>query len=1324
MSSSFGSMAPSSSFNFGTSQGQNPFHNNNTNNSNNTRINEDKSGSNFSNQNVFQKDKKKKQARQNKPSAKKKSSPVKSNAAPTTHRRFMMSHNQQVSNVGSLIPDPTQIGFIQQKHKPREVPRFLISQQPQLKPKPFEQDHWDRINQTKMVNLENSIQDMTELYEKLKKMRDTERKIMEDKGLVDKADYAKDLNDAIVFQGTCLDMCPTFERARRNVEYTVYSYEKDHPDDKKASRSKALKVFARPAAAAAPPLPSDVRPPHILVKTLDYLIENLLPTLPDSEGFLWDRMRSIRQDFTYQNYCGPEAVDCNERIVRIHLLIIHVMVKSQEEFSLQQELEQLHKSLITLAEIYDDVRANGGHCPNEAEFRAYALLSKIRDPQYDKTIQDLPPEILKDDLVQMALCFRRIISNSNFIERGYVRTENCLNFYSQFFKLIQSTQVPFLLSSFLEIYLNDIRFYAMKAVSHSMNKKHKPIPITLLVDELMFNNYDELVEFSDYYSIAISDDGVDLKSLTAHSHKLPEKKPLRNHYLECVDEKLNTTSYSNIINAGKTNIDTLSDNIEGNSNIITIEDKPVMETTSSTAATVLPKTTGFFDYLKTDTQNKESNASSGTTQQSNNIEKSSLIPSIPNGQAPVLTFNRNEMTPKTGSVPFSTTNQLESMSVNKSVPFNHTPVPIVTTNISMHNIPANNKNKLENEKLKEDNEKKQKELEDIKIREKKKQEELRKEQEVQRLKVEKETAKNNAAATIADLIIKSVIQKQCENIVKQCINKRNNKSALLDELTDELYDAFIHEKLYFVFLEATSDSHRMKYLQKTYLKKWMTKLKKNQELVEERRKKKLEVKNLENQLGVPIMNKSKRLFNTPVSNVNNKTNSSFLIHSTVKSKDLYSPVTNESNQFSLDLVKRTGSLWKPFDMKTLYFDNIFSKYYNKMKTSSDIFLYSKSWNTVSSSWILSKFGLQNSKSISTVGNENLKLNIKCIDDTFDPSEFKETQLVIFNTGVTNNNIFDLEMKLQQDGEDLIKLVTGITLNTNINFNLLLIYWESSETKLSDSTISKYLRLSRIDRNFSGVLENIGFVKVNEDSPDASLERGLVKISQSFQYKLTDRGKYHESLINKRNQRVTSQDKQLKVTKSIDDKMKLMLEAEKDAYKKQISDTNTYAHLQAHIASSPKMRKRKLPVLVSETKSSKFKTPMGSKMRYSSHVSTDSMPQQSHLAMKVRNGVTRVASQNGPLPSGTPSHSTNIPTTIYNPHIIPSFGSSVGNNSSFHDSSLLHPTHDSHVFRTPSNAIAGDTSRNSPPQPPKRKSSDLQELKNLIASVKKRVNPEE
>ncbi|CAB4255672.1 similar to Saccharomyces cerevisiae YDR159W SAC3 Nuclear pore-associated protein [Maudiozyma barnettii] len=1304
MGSSFGSVVPSSSFNFGATSGQNPFHNKSNTNSNRNTNNSASSGKgNFSNQNFFQKDKQKKN--------KKNLSPKKSNETNSVpHKRFMMSHDRGVLQVGSLLRDPTAMGFAQRTHSLREVPKFLISQQPQLKPKKFKQDHWDRINQTKMLNLEESIQDMTELYEKLKKMRDTERTIMEDKGLVDKADSAKDLNDAIVFQGTCLDMCPIFERARRNVEYTVYSYEKDAPDDKKASRSKSLKVFARPAAAAAPPLPSDVRPPHILVKTLDYLVDNLLPTLPDSEGFLWDRMRSIRQDFTYQNYCGPEAVDCNERIVRIHLLIIHVMVKSQEEFSLQQELEQLHKSLITLSEIYDDVRANGGSSPNEAEFRAYALLSKIRDPQYDKAIQDLPAEILQNDLIQLALCFRRIISNSSFVERGYMRTENCLNLYAQYFKLIQSIQVPFLLASFLEIYLNEVRFYAVKALSHSMNKKHKPIPTIVISGELMFNNLEELTEFCQYYTIDMTDEGVDLKSLTTNSHRLPEKKPLRNHYLACVDEKLNATSYSVIINSGKPNIDTLKYNTTGLQNVITIEEEPQKTRIPDDGPTSLPKTTGGLETSKDDIKNQE-------------VGISSLVPnSIPltNKQGPVTNILQTRVVPF-NTVPsihegFTNTPSISKTAVNlanNTVTLEPKSTHLESSVSNKHDILAQNN---KNENLEKEFEKKQLKLEETKRNEIKRKQE--KEEEKRKRKI---IAQDSAIAAITNTIIKDVIQKQCQTIVNSCINSRNNRIEVLDDLAVELYDAFIHEKIYFVFLEAKSDSQRNKYLQKPYFKRWSLALKKKQGRQEALKKHKTEIQNLERQLGVPALSKSKRLLNTPTTT---DVNSSFLLNSSIKNKNMYSPVTNESNQFSLELIKKKGSLWKPFDLKKLYLDRVATKYLRQMKQSSDIFIYSKSWNTVSSSWILSKFDLKDSKSVAHVGDGNLTLNIKCIDERFNPTDFTETQLVIFNTGVTDDSIFDLEMKLKQDGEDLIKLITGVALNTNTNFNLLLIYWESSETQLSDSTISKHLKLNRIDRNFNGILENIGFVKVNEKNPDISVKKGLVKISESFQYKLTDRGKYHESLNKKRNQRVTSQEKQLRATKSIDEKMKIMLETENVAYNKQISEGNTYAHLQPHIAASRKLRKRKLPILVSETKSSKFKTPMGSRMRYSSHTSTDSLPQQSHLAIKVRNGVSRVASHHGPLPSGTPSHSTNVPNTSYDSHVIPSFGSSVGNNTSFHGISHIPGTQDSNIFHTPSNAITGDESVIELQQASVRKSSDIQELKSLIASVKKRVKPHE
>lgn len=201
---------------------------------------------------------------------------------------------------------------------------------------------------------------------------------METLKLVDSADASKSLKDAISFQGSCMQMCPIFECVRRDVENSLSKIEKNNHGN--VNYKTAMKVFSRPAAFAPPPLPSDVRPPKVLVQSLNYIIDNLLDLLPENESFIWDRTRSIRQDFTLQNYFGPECVECNEKIVRIHILILHSMIKSGIEYSKQQELEQLNKTIITLCDIYDEGRKRGYVYPNEAEIRSYRCLLNLEIP--------------------------------------------------------------------------------------------------------------------------------------------------------------------------------------------------------------------------------------------------------------------------------------------------------------------------------------------------------------------------------------------------------------------------------------------------------------------------------------------------------------------------------------------------------------------------------------------------------------------------------------------------------------------------------------------------------------------------------------------------------------------------------------------------------------------------------------------------------------------------------------------------------------------------------------------------------------------------------
>lgn len=481
-----------------------------------------------------------------------------------SQEQFQSIDKTQDGELGPLFPNASALGFRPKTSSPRPVPRYLISQERQLSTPAFKQDDWDKANQEKMLQMEaaNHGKDYQGLYEEFQRLREVERTKMEQLGLVDAENTRKDLNDAIAFQGTCVDMCPIFERVRRALENNVKALEKD-PTTNKIARDRAVKAFSRPAAGQPPPLPSEVRPPHVLVKSLDYLIDEVLPKLPDAHSFLWDRTRSIRQDFTYQNSFGPEAIDCNERIVRIHLVTLHVMAATDVEYSQQQELEQFNKALQTLVEIYQDIRNHGGSAPNEAEFRAYHLLSHIKDPELEREIQQLPEEIFASTHIQLALRFRSLAAQNNIVERGYTNLVGALNMFSEFFKLVYSKETPFLMACLLETHFNEIRFYALKAMSRCYHTRGKAYSGEKLKEVLGFHSIEKLVEFVKYYDIDIiyGDDGellVDLfnKDKLESKYKLKsmqEKPKLSQPYSKQIDVKFYGYELKLFVNSGKPN---------------------------------------------------------------------------------------------------------------------------------------------------------------------------------------------------------------------------------------------------------------------------------------------------------------------------------------------------------------------------------------------------------------------------------------------------------------------------------------------------------------------------------------------------------------------------------------------------------------------------------------------------------------------------------------------------------------------------------------------------------------------------------------------------
>ncbi|SCV00693.1 LAME_0G11386g1_1 [Lachancea meyersii CBS 8951] len=1200
-------------------------------------------------------------------------------SAPNSQRSATFNGYMESRASGPLLcSSPEELGFKRVLHKPRGTPKYLIEQKPSLKPRPFVQDKWDYENQQKMLAIESQISDSTELWETFKKMRETERRVMEDKKLVDRADSAKDLNDAIIFQGTCQDMCPIFERARRSVENNVVRYEREKGKTKAISRQKALKVFARPAAAAAPPLPSDVRPPQVLVKTLDYIVNNIISKLPDCEGFLWDRMRSIRQDFTYQNYSGPEAVDCNERIVRVHLLILHVMATSDVEYSRQQELEQLHKALITLSEIYDEVRASGGQSPNEAEFRAYSLLSRVRDPEYDRMAQSLPQSIFDDDMVQLALCFRRILSNSTYSERGHIKTENGVNLYKRFFELIKLDVVPFLMSSFLEVHLNEVRFYAVKSLSHSINKKHKPVLFDFLRTELMFNNDDELIKFCEYYSIEQNQEGVKLTSLSHHSHTIPEKSPLKQSYLEVVNQKLFKSSPKELIDCGKPNIDTIP-----------------------------------FSSTK-------------NAKQYHSVNDSSLYKTRSNENSPATTPSF-DWSARSEGPQFSLQNATKSQQFGTSVKFENN---ATDNQFLAHNVEASkqkSKNIIKDEEYNENGLAAKLQKKDVvqrKIEEQKRLKETREgklleeqqQKETQQLEVKRQQAReraqlhSKAANLVAQSVLQDVVHKQISAIVEKQLVSSTKKARTVHILAEELYQAFLHETLFLLTLETKADLVHKASCLKQAMRFWRSKYSKKCEQRELDKKRSEELAQVGRYLGVPQVKRHK-VETTPVLSF------SFTLPSVHQNQVMHTPTPNEVSQFKTPVHANTA-IWNALDLKSLYLSAIernasrlcSEKHVSLVKPIQiEISVYSRNWNSISARWLLSKFGLQGtSKRMLKLKNETLCLAVNAVASNFSPQNFKNLQLLVFNSGVTESDIFDLEVKLKQDGEKLIELVHGVALNTNFKVSIMVVYWESTENPLSDGRISKLLKLDRISEIFGAALKSVQIVKLAGDSPHRTLEQHLAKVAESVSLELTKRGSCNLSLLARSSQASSTTPANYKTAREIDSKLCKALELEVQKYQQERDRNNTYAYLQSHVAASPRARRRKLPVLLSDCHQNKFKTPLAVRpfvKPTSSMSSTSSIAssEPSHLAAKIRTERPRAEATTSTWTSPVPSR------THVNDAATPSIAVPAANTSGISNVTFDSP------FSTPTLRVMPSSTD------PRDTSASVLELRNLVASVKKSLN---
>ncbi|KAJ1817589.1 actin cytoskeleton and mitosis protein [Coemansia sp. RSA 2599] len=322
------------------------------------------------------------------------------------------------------------------------------------------------------------------------------------------------LSSAIKIVGTCTLMCPEFEREERELKKNLAPQELV-PGTRKADPQRTVKTFHRSAAGNEEPLPEDLRTPDTLLRTLDHLVDAVIggdQTLRSCHGFVRDRTRSIRQDFTIQNIRDHRTVAACERIARFHIVSLHVLC-GHKEFEEQQDMEQLRNTLKTLIELYDDRRKAGEPSPNEAEFYAYYIVAHLRDSDPKRVAERLPSHIFCAPVVQQALRLHMMSESSGTVTSRQDPGNQfaAQNLAAQFFRAVASPKTPFLLACLAEYRFPSIRRAALKAMNTAFPfQEGKEYPCEEFAAMLAFDSIGELTEFCALFNVTVDERGVRL----------------------------------------------------------------------------------------------------------------------------------------------------------------------------------------------------------------------------------------------------------------------------------------------------------------------------------------------------------------------------------------------------------------------------------------------------------------------------------------------------------------------------------------------------------------------------------------------------------------------------------------------------------------------------------------------------------------------------------------------------------------------------------------------------------------------------------------------
>jgi hypothetical protein len=297
--------------------------------------------------------------------------------------------------------------------------------------------------------------------------------------------------------GTCEAMCSERERLDREESKNLAAFEiiglpgETYPP--RCDPERAIKKYRR-AAAGQSLNSSDVRPPHVLQRTLLYICEQIVDqgqhAFTEMYEFISDRMRAIRQDYVCQNRSDADCIASFETMLRFHIAIVHELGHSADmaEHNPNLNLSKLTQTLTSLIYFYEEAETRGEHPPGEAECQAYRLLFYLYDPtKFTDDICGMPAWVRTSKAVQFAITVHEAISQNNA---------------PRFFKLLK--EATYLQACCLLRMVDQVRSHALEV----MVAAYQRYPAADLVGALCFEDETHCRDFLERVGIPVEGDEV------------------------------------------------------------------------------------------------------------------------------------------------------------------------------------------------------------------------------------------------------------------------------------------------------------------------------------------------------------------------------------------------------------------------------------------------------------------------------------------------------------------------------------------------------------------------------------------------------------------------------------------------------------------------------------------------------------------------------------------------------------------------------------------------------------------------------------------------